>query len=173
VAIVRSSLPAETILRAAISRASHAAPVFDVRTMNERIVESLGIRRAVAALLAIFAFITLLLAAVGIYGVLAQIVGERTQEIGIRMALGARPAQILLQFMRLGLRGGLAGVTVGVVVAAYAQRWMTGMLYQVRGFDLVSFGVPAGGILVVLAFSVLWPARRAARTDPQQALRHE
>ena len=114
-----------------------------------------------------------LLPAIGIYAVIAQVVGERTQEIGIRMALGARPAQILAQFMRQGLRAGLVGLMFGFLAAGYAQKWIAGMLYQSRGFDGVSFGAASAGILAILVVSVWWPARRAARTDPQEALRHE
>jgi hypothetical protein len=173
VAIVRSRVQAGPIIRDAVRRANRAAPVFDVRTMNERITESIGMRRVVAGLLAVFGAISLLLAAIGVYGVIAQVVGERTQEIGIRMALGARPAQILAQFMRLGLRAGMVGLICGFLAAGYAQRWVAAMLYQPHGFDVVSFSAGSTGILVILAVSVWWPARRAARTDPQEALRHE
>jgi len=123
--------------------------------------------------LAVFGGINLLLAAIGLYGVIAQVVGERTQEIGIRMALGARPSQILSCFMRRGLRDGLIGLGLGILAAIYAQGWLTGMLYEVRAFDLATFVIVGSAILLILALSIWWPARRAAGTDPQTALRHE
>jgi cell division protein FtsX len=89
--------------------------------MEERLGETLGIRRILAALLAVFGGISLLLAAIGLYGVIAQVVGERTQEIGIRMALGARPGQIRRQFVRQGLRSGIAGLAIGLATAAFTQ----------------------------------------------------
>jgi ABC-type antimicrobial peptide transport system permease subunit len=141
--------------------------------MEERLSETLGIRRILAALLGVFGAISLLLAAIGLYGVIAQVVGERTQEIGIRMALGARPAQIRRQFVRQGLRSGIAGLAIGLAGAAFAQKWIASMLYQVRTFDVATFTTAAAGILVLLVAAVWWPARRASRIDPNAALHYE
>jgi putative ABC transport system permease protein len=171
--IARSSIPAGSIIRNAVRATSRSAPVYDIRTMDDRIAESLGIRRVVVTLLAVFGSISLLLAAIGLYGVIAQVVGERTQEIGVRVVLGARPAQILWQFMRQGLRAGLAGLFLGLLAAAYAQRWLAGMLYEIRGFDPVTYLFVAISILLILAIAVWRPAQRAARLDPQTALRRE
>jgi predicted permease len=171
--IARSSIPAGSIIRDAVRVSSRSAPVYDTKTMEDRIAESLGIRRVVVTLLAVFGSISLLLAAIGLYGVIAQVVGERTQEIGIRVALGARPAQILWQFMRQGLRAGLAGLALGVLAAAYAQRWLSGMLYEIRGFDPTTYLSVAVSIVLILAVAVWRPAQRAARLDPQTALRRE
>lgn len=172
-AVVRSSVPAVSMIREEIRRTNSAVPIFDVRTMEERIGESLGIRRVLAWLLSIFGGISLLLATIGIYGVIAQVVGERTQEVGVRMALGARPAQILGQFMRQGLRAGGLGLLLGAVVTTYAQKWVSTMLYQVRAFDAVTLGTAAAAILAVLLAAVWLPARRASRIDLQTALRHD
>jgi len=144
-----------------------------MKSMEERIGESLGVRRLTATLLSTFGAISLLLAIVGLYGVIAQVVSERTSEIGIRMALGARPVQILSQFMLRGLRSGFLGLVLGLIAVAYAQRLLTGMLYQVQPWDLPTFGSATAGILSLLLIAVWWPARRASRIDPQQALRHE
>ena len=114
-AIVRSKAAAGSLIRETVRRTNPAAPVYDVMTLEDRIGEKLGIRRVLAALLAIFGGISLLLATIGIYGVIAQVVAERTQEIGIRMALGARPEQILRQFLGHGLRAGGLGLALGLV----------------------------------------------------------
>jgi putative ABC transport system permease protein len=172
-AVVRSAAPAGNLIREAVRRTHTAVPIFDVRTMEERIGESLGIRRVLAVLLAIFGGISLLLATVGIYGVIAQVVAERTQEIGIRMALGARPVEILGHFMRQGVRAGGLGLILGAAAIVILQKWLGALLYQVRPLDLATLAAAAAGILAVLLIAVSLPARRASRIDPQTALRHE
>jgi putative ABC transport system permease protein len=117
--------------------------------------------------------ITILLAAIGVHSVVAQVVSERTPEIGIRMALGARPGQIHAPFLAQGLRAGVIGLLAGLAVAAYAQAWLASWLYEVRPFDLPTFGLAGAGLLLLLFVAVWWPARRASRTDPQVALRYE
>ena len=171
--VVRSNASAGNLIRQAVRRTNASVPVFDVRTMEQRIDESLGIRRVLAVLLAIFGGIGLLLATIGIYGVIAQVVAERTQEVGIRMALGARPGQILAQFTRQGLRAGMLGLVLGAAATAYMQKWIASFLYHVRGFDAATVAVAAAGILAVLLAASWIPARRASRIDPQAALRHE
>jgi ABC-type antimicrobial peptide transport system permease subunit len=171
--VARSAAPAAGLIRDAVRRTNATVPTYDVRPMEERIAESLGIRRVMALLLAVFGGISLLLATVGLYGVVAQVVGERTNEIGIRMALGARPGQILAQFARQGLRAGIAGLGCGLAAAAYAQQWVAAVLYQIRPFDLATFGSAGAGVLTLLLAAVWWPARRALRVSPQQALHYE
>jgi len=171
--VARSSAPAGAILREAVRRANASVPLFDMRSMEDRIGESLGIRRVMVALLSVFGAISLLLAAVGLYGVIAQVVAERTHEVGIRMALGARPSRILAQFVRQGLRSGIPGLLLGFAAAAYAQRWLKSMLYEVKPFDLATFSLAGLGILALLVVAVWLPALRAARVDPQEALRYE
>lgn len=141
--------------------------------VKDRIAESLGIRRVLASLVSIFAAICLLLAAVGLYSVAAQVVGERTPEIGIRLALGALPAQILTQFLRQGLLSGALGLLAGLGAASYSQRWLTGMLYDIQPFDPATFFTACLGVMSMLTLAVLWPARRASRIDPQTVLRYE
>ena len=172
-AVVRSKLPAGNLIRQAVRRTNVSVPVFNVLTMEQRIGESLGIRRVLSVLLAIFGGIGVLLATIGIYGVIAQLVAERTQEVGIRMALGARPGQILAGFTRQGLRAGALGLVLGAAAAAYAQKWVAGFLFQVRGFDAATVASAATGILAVLLVAAWVPARRASKIDPQTALRHE
>jgi ABC-type antimicrobial peptide transport system permease subunit len=141
--------------------------------MEERIGESLGIRRMLAVLLSVFGGISLLLATIGLYGVIAQVVSERTQEIGIRMTLGAQPAQIVAQFAGQGLRAGLLGLALGTVAAVYTQGWLASSLYRTQPLDAATFAAVAAGILLLLLAAVWWPSRRASRIDPQAALRYE
>jgi predicted permease len=171
--MVRSGVAGPAAIRAAVRQASPAAPVYDVRTMEERIGETLGLRRLVAALLAAFGLIGLTLAAVGLYGVTSHMVRERTPEIGIRLALGARPTQILASFLRRSLALGAAGAAAGLGFFAYAQRWVGSLLYEVKPFDAAVLAAGAALTLLTLAAVACPPARRASRVDPQRALRHE
>ena len=172
-AIVRSSTPTAGLLRETIRRTNSSVPVFDVQTMEQRIGESLGIRRVLAALLLTFGGIALLLATLGIYGVIAQVVSEQTREVGVRMALGARPGQILRLFMRQGLYAGGVGLLVGLAATLYFQKWVSSLLYQVRALDLTTLGAALAAIIVVLIAAVWIPSLRASKIDPQLALRHE
>jgi predicted permease len=172
-AIVRSQGPAAPIVRAAVRAASASSPVYDVQTMDERIGESLGIRRTVATLVCVFAALCILLAAIGLHGVVSQVVGERAGEIAVRMALGARPAQILSQFLSYGLKSGIAGLAVGLGLALYAQRWLGNLLFDVKPFDPATFLEACAAVILVLAAAVFRPARRASKLSPHSILRHE
>jgi putative ABC transport system permease protein len=171
--LVRSNSSVHALIRTAVHQANPAVPVYDIKPLTERLRATLGIRRAVVLLLLTFGAISLLLAILGVYSVVAQVVSERTREIGVRIALGARRSQILSHFMRQGLRSGLFGLGVGVVAVSYAQRWIAGMLYQVGAFDPMTLSSVIVGVLTLLVIAIWWPARRAAGIDPQQALRHE
>jgi putative ABC transport system permease protein len=105
--------------------------------------------------------------------VIAQVVSERTQEIGIRLTLGAQPAQIVAQFARQGLRAGLLGLALGAAAAVYTQVWLASSLDHTQSLDVATFAAVAAGILALLLAAVWWPSRRASRTDPQAALRYE
>jgi putative ABC transport system permease protein len=141
--------------------------------MKQRIGESLGIRRIVSWLLAAFGLIGVLLAAIGVHGIVAQLASERTVEIGIRMALGAKPAQILARFLLEGLRAALAGVAVGVGASLLCGAWLGRFLYHVSPLDPSAVACSTLAILLVLIAAVWWPAWRASKIDPQQALRNE
>lgn len=171
--VARSDVSAAGAIREAVRRTNASVPVYDVASMEQRIEESLGIRRVLAGLLTVFGGISLLLATIGMYGVLAQIVAERTQEIGVRMALGARPGQILSHFLGQGAQAGIFGLVVGLAGAAIAQRWLTTMLYEIKPFDAATFCLSGLGILLLVLAAVSWPALRASRVDPSVALRHE
>ena len=141
--------------------------------MEERIRESTGKARFTALLLAVFACMALLLSAVGIYGVMAYIVTQRTREIGIRMALGARPGDVLGLVVRRGGVLAAAGVAVGIGGALAATRVLATLLYQVKPDDAGTYVTIASGLLVVALAASYVPARRAAAVDPSSALRAE
>jgi ABC-type antimicrobial peptide transport system permease subunit len=147
-----------------------SVPVANVRSMNEVVAASLATPRLTGFLLGAFAAIALALAAVGIYGLLAYLVSQRTQEIGLRLALGADRSQVLGMVMRQGLSLAAAGIVIGVMGAFALTRMMQSLLYEVRPNDPFTFvAVPAVLLLVALAASFL-PARRATKVSPTTAL---
>jgi predicted permease len=171
---VRTSLPAtslEPLIRREIQAVDPDLPVFNVRTMNEVIDGSLASRRFSAELVGVFAVVALLLASVGIYGLLAYMVGQRSHEIGVRMALGALPSSIGKMIVSRGV--GLAGIGVGVglILSGIMAPLISSLLYGVRPIDPEVFiAVPLILMVVVLLASYI-PARRAARVSPIIALR--
>jgi putative ABC transport system permease protein len=144
-----------------------------IQTMKQVVASSLAQRRFEVALLAAFASAALLLACMGIYGVLAFATSRRTSEIGIRMALGARPAQILESTLRQGLMPVLAGIVAGLCLASAFARIFQSLLFQVRALDPVIYAGTSLALLAVATLACLIPARRAARLNPVEALRHE
>jgi predicted permease len=145
--------------------------IFDLKPMALRIDDSLSDRKAPLVLAAVFAGVSLLLAALGIYGVLAYSVAQRRREIGVRMALGARPAQIFRQFLGLGLRLLCIAVPIGILGACMAGRDMADLLYGVAPWDAL---VLAGTAVIMAAVALpacLLPSQRAARVAPSEALR--
>jgi putative ABC transport system permease protein len=146
-------------------------PIAAVRSMNEVVAASLATPRLTGFLLATFAAIALALAAVGIYGVLAYLVSQRTQEIGLRLALGASRAQVLAMVLRQGLSLAGIGVVVGLIGAAMLTGAMDSLLYDVSANDPVTFAAVAVSLLVVAAVASFLPARRATRVPPHIALR--
>ncbi|OIR01538.1 macrolide export ATP-binding/permease protein MacB [mine drainage metagenome] len=172
--LVRSTLATAALapmIRKAVLKLDPELPLDDVKPMQARIDDSLIARRSPAVLAAIFAAAALLLAAVGTYGVLAYAVAQRQREIGVRMALGARPQQILAQFMGLGFRLLLVGVMLGALGAWAASRAMQSMLVDVSSLPFAIVAVAAAAMLVVVCLAVALPSRRAALIDPVEALR--
>ena len=171
---VRTSLSATSLepqIRREIEAIDPGLPVFNVRTMNEVIDGSLASRRFSAELVGVFAVVALLLASVGIYGLLAYMVGQRSHEIGVRMALGAMPSTIGKMIVSRG--AGLAGigVVIGVMLSGIMAPVISTLLYGVRPLDpAVFFGVPFILMVVALLASYI-PARRAAKVNPIVALR--
>ncbi|MBV8856909.1 MAG: ABC transporter permease [Acidobacteria bacterium] len=148
-------------------------PVFGIKTMEQHLSDSVAARRLAMTLLGGLAALALLLSTVGIYGVISYFVTQRTQEIGIRMALGARQSDVLRLVVGRGLRMAAIGVVIGLLAAFALTRVMTSILYGVGATDLLTFiAVPSLLIAVALLASFL-PARRATRLDPLNALRHQ
>jgi putative ABC transport system permease protein len=174
--VVRSTIEPASLtsaVRKEVQTIEKDQPVFNVRTMREVRAESMVPQRLSAFMLACFALIALLLAAIGIYAVIAYSVVQRTREIGIRMALGAQAADVLKMVIRNGLRLALVGVAIGLAGALALTRLMTSLLYGVTPTDAVTFASVSVGLIVVALFACYIPARRATKVDPLVALRYE
>jgi putative ABC transport system permease protein len=148
-------------------------PVRDLATMEQIMADSLGRRRGMLFLLAIFAGVALVLASIGIYSVISYATTRRIQEVGVRMALGAQPQQVVRLFMTQGLHMALIGVVVGMAASFALMRLMTKLLYGVSPADPVTFSAVALLLCVIACVAIYVPARRAARVDPMVALRYE
>jgi predicted permease len=160
-------------MREQVQSVDPTLPVSDAQTLEETVSASLSERRFSLQIIALFALTALLLAGLGIYGVISYIVGERTHEIGIRVALGAQRRNLLRMILGQGLGLASAGAAIGLIGAVIVSRLMSGVLYGVRPTDPLTFA----GVSVLLMFIALLacylPARRALRIDPMIALRHE
>jgi len=137
------------------------------------VAESVAITRALMFLFSAFAILALLLASVGIYGIISYSVSQRTREIGIRMALGAQRSDVLRLVMRNGITLALVGIGLGIAGAFALTRFMTTLLFGVKPTDTRTFVVVSLGLLVVAVVACLIPARRATKVDPLKALRYE
>ena len=174
--MVRSSY-AQTEVAASLSRAvqtvSSDSVVYDVESMNGIISDSLATKRFAMALLGVFAVLAIVLSSIGIYGVISYIVGQRTHEIGIRMALGAERSTVVTMVLRQAGQMAVFGVVAGLLAAALLGRLMASMLFGVSFYDALTF-VTVAAILLAVALAACWiPACRAARVDPVIALRYE
>jgi predicted permease len=158
-------------IRAEILQMDASLPVANVRTMNEVVATALATPRLTGFLLGVFAAIALALAGVGIYGVLAYLVSQRTQEIGIRLALGADRSQVLAMVLRQGLSLAAVGTVVGLIGAFALTRLIRSLLYEVRPDDPLTFAAVATALLLVALTASFLPARRASRLPPTIALR--
>jgi ABC-type antimicrobial peptide transport system permease subunit len=148
-------------------------PLFDVKTLEQRLDDSLGSRRFHAVLLGSFAMLAALLAAVGVYGVMSYLVTLRTPEICIRLALGARPQQVLRAILREGMLLAVLGGVLGVAGAASLSRYLATLIFGVSTVDAPTY-IAFTGALVAVVLAACWiPGWRAARVDPVAALRQE
>src|SRR5258708_1123529 len=174
--VVRSHTDQAALIRSvrtAVAEIVPDQPLYDLRSMNDRLSVALGPQRFTSLLLGVFAGLALLLAGIGVYGVIAYTVAQRTHEIGIRMALGATRADVLRLIFRQGARIAAIGLSVGTVIALITTRFIASLLFGVEAHDPLIFA----GVLVALLSLVLIasyvPARRAAQVDPMVALRCE
>jgi predicted permease len=160
-------------LRAETAAMDPALTIFDAEPMTEYIAASLFGAKIAATLLSVLSCVGLLLAAMGLYGVLAYSVAQRTQEIGLRMALGASPADVLKLVVWQGLQLTFAGVVIGTVVAAVSGRFLSSLLYAVRPADPFTFVAVSLVLAAIALLACAIPVRRATRIDPMVALRYE
>ena len=160
-------------VRGQISAIDKDQPVLAIKTLNEVIASTTAPRRFNTLLLAVFAVVALALAAVGIYSVISYSVTQRTQEVGVRMALGARPADVIRLILKHGLALTLIGVAAGVLGGLAAARAMSGLLYGVTATDPATFVAISLLLGIVATLACYLPARRAAKVEPMAALRRE
>ncbi len=161
------------VLRRALAELDPDVPLSDVRTMSERVAESTARPRSSATLLSLFAGTALLLALVGIHGVIAYGVAQRTREMGIRVALGAGRRQVVRLVMRDGLGPVFTGIGLGVAGAYAGSRLLRGMLFEVGAGDAETYLAVTCAIVAVAVAATYWPARRATSVDPMVALRSD
>jgi predicted permease len=159
-------------VREQVQSVNSALPVFGAATLNETVSASLAVRRFSMELIAMFALTALLLAGLGIYGVISYMVSERTHEIGVRLALGAQQADVMRMVLRQGVSLAIAGAGVGLVGALVVSHVMSGLLYGVSPTDPLTFGVVTGALTAVALSACYIPARRAILVDPIVALRN-
>ena len=174
--LVRGSRPAADLtadLAAAVRAGDSSVPIYDVKTMDQRVNESLVGRKFVVMLLGTFAALALLLAALGLYGIISYSVRLRTRELGMRMALGAQRATVLKLVLIEGLRLAAIGIVVGIVFAAFLRRLFTSLLFRVSVLHVLPWLCAAVLLMSVVLVASFLPARRAASIEPIEALRTE
>ncbi len=165
--------PAVRLIENQIYRVDRNQPVFDVKTMRERLTDSLAPQRFHLLLIGIFAVIAVLLAAVGVYGVMSYLITQRTRELGIRIAMGARLQHVLALVLGESFAWTVAAIVTGIAGAYWLTRYLSSMLYGVTVSDPVTFTIMPFVLTVIAIIASLIPAFRALRIDPNTALREE
>jgi putative ABC transport system permease protein len=173
---VRSTMAPAQVSRAiheAIASVNPSLPLFDVRPMSDRVRETWGTQRLLSFLFSVFAALALTVASIGLYGLLAYTTSKRVHEIGIRLALGARPTQVRTMILSHGIQLLLVGAAIGLVSAIALSKFLQRALFEASGPNLELY-LAVGGIMLVATLFASWiPARRASRVDPIVALRQE
>jgi putative ABC transport system permease protein len=160
-------------VRSAIDSIDKTVPVFSVSTLDDQLHEQTVPMRFETTLLSAFAALALLLAAIGIYGITSHSVAQRTHEIGVRMALGARRVDVLTLVVGQGLGLTFAGVGLGLVGAVGLTRFLSSLLYEVKPTDWITYLIVSMALIAVAMLACHFPARRATKVDPMVALRYE
>jgi predicted permease len=174
--LVRTPLAAGLVLpsiRRELSRIDPEVALVEPRTLRELVDDSIFADRMIATLSGFFGALALMLAAIGIYGVMAYAVARRTAEIGLRIALGAAPSEITWMVLREGLLLIAVGVAIGLPLSLAAGRITASLLYGIKPNDPMTFGLTIAALLAIGVLAALLPARRAAAVEPIEALRHE
>ena len=174
--VVRSSAQPEyltTAITAAVHSVNNDLPVTLIHTMSKAVADSVAQPRFRAILLGIFAVLALVLAAAGVYGVTSYLVGQRTREIGLRVALGASRRQVLQLILREQTKLLLAGVGIGLAGSVASMHFLSGLLFGVKSGDLASIAISMAVISAAALRAAYLPARRAARLDPMVVLRED
>lgn len=160
-------------LRSEVFAIDKNQPVYDVQTLDQRVLQTIAVSRSLMLLFSGFAFVALVLACVGTYGIISYSVSQRTREIGIRMALGARAIDVLRMVLKNGMTLVLAGIVIGIAGALALTRFLTTLLFGVTPTDTFTFVVVSVALICVAVVACLIPARRATKVDPLEALRYE
>ncbi|MBV9745173.1 MAG: FtsX-like permease family protein [Acidobacteriia bacterium] len=160
-------------VRRAITELDASLPIAGVRTMEEAVAQSRSRPRFLSVLLTFFTVVAVLLAGIGVYGVISYSVARRSNEIGIRMALGADSARIIRMVLRQGVMLATAGVLVGVVAAVWLTRFLKTLLFGIQPLDLPTFAATIALLFALTMLACWMPARRATRIDPAAVLREE
>ena len=174
--VVRTSADAASLtrqVRAELSQIDRDVPLSQVTTLTSALDATVAAPRMRATLLGIFAALAMVLAAIGVFGVVAYIVGQRTQEIGVRRALGARPANVVVMLLKEALRPVAAGIALGAVGAVALTRLLSSMLFGVSALDVPTYAAACGLLAVSALVATIVPARRALSVDPITAVRGE
>jgi predicted permease len=174
--VIKSSLGTAQVLgasREVVKQLDARLPLIGPSSMQDVVDEQLARPRFYLVLIGLFAVLSVVLAAIGIYGVVAYVVAQRTREIGVRMALGARQGQVVGLMLWQGLRPAALGMAIGLIVAIGGARLIRGLLYEVQPHDPMTFVAVSMGLLVVVVIACAIPARRASGVAPAEALRSE
>jgi putative ABC transport system permease protein len=174
--LVKSRLDSSALtseIRGVVAAVDKDQPIFAIATMKQILSDGVSAPRLTLVLLGVFSALAVILAAIGIYGVISYSVALRTHEIGVRMALGAQPLDVLRMVLGQGGKIALVGIFIGIVVAFALTRLMSSLLFSVSATDPFTFAAVAGLLVLIAMFACYIPARRAAKVDPMIALRYE